>query len=612
MYGLLVGIGDFSARISLDLLNKVKSDHTEIASVLKKDQFFAISFKPTPQPHFVSLCHSNDGQVSVLLDGYIILRDTIGSKTDHLQKLANEISREGVIDAMKHVVSGAFNIVISFKNGNFYLLNDILGSIPIFSLVTKSGHLLSTNIDLILRLKLVDKEVDLTALAEIIYFNYTLNNRTPVKNLNQLPPSSIVYSKNQSTKIEKYGCDLYPYNFDILSKREILDQLSVRMQLSCERISSISGLTANLQSAGFDSRLITATWPDMVDLKCFTYGNYDSVEVAIAKMVADKKGSGFVHVRPKGDEIANNLENIFKAVDNFIYPDRYFISMVMAKQGYNSVLDGYLGDVVFGGTYFTQDKFVTRNKYSRFITTFRDYNVSVQSLGEISEALYKDMLRFRDSQFHNYFNKSVSKGFIDTKPDILNDIYLDVESISKHTDSLAILFRSYKIANRARMAIVKQGSNCRQFVEVFYPFTNDYDLIKYAFSIPPSQLSFRRLYIELYKTHFEKFANIPIGSSKLPLKQSSFLHKWSMILSNYGFNFPFIDAKLKQLKPSPNNWAAWLDESEIMRVKTTQLLSNRSICNLENIENLLTDISLKKTKGNGKLYHIAAAAKWLD
>jgi hypothetical protein len=283
----------------------------------------------------------------------------------------------------------------------------------------------------------------------------------------------------------------------------------------------------------------------------------------------------------------------------------------MAADGFQTALDGFLGDVLLGGTYYTSDKyFSAKSKYLRYFTQFVDQTVSRVGMDVIVEALYQEILELWD-------NHDLEKYLIDDfiamidreKGNILQDIYEELNRLRPDNDSCAILFRNFKLLNRGFHAIVQQGVMSRQHIQVFYPFTNDFNLLEQLLKIRPTVTAYRKHYIRLFRKNFKHYADIPISSSMLPIRKAPFFHKLSEILMKKNASFPMLTGKKVGVNYNYNLWHSWLRESALLRDKAAGILCENGI-GTNHIQETLENIRNNSEIGSGKLFHLAGIARW--
>jgi hypothetical protein len=196
------------------------------------------------------------------------------------------------------------------------------------------------------------------------------------------------------------------------------------------------------------------------------------------------------------------------------------------------------------------------------------------------------------------------------RPEIVSDIRASLERVRAADDSTAITLRNFLIASRGLHAIGLQGVLCREHVEVYYPFTNDVQLLSTLLQLPPTRLAYRRFYIELFRRRYPKFAALPVDSSGLPLRRGPLAHKWAVLLRGMGIAIPGLRSVVSAQHVPPVHWGAWLQQSETLRQALAGFFAESPLVNRSKLDSLLTGLARGDELGGGKLPQIAAISRW--
>jgi asparagine synthetase B (glutamine-hydrolysing) len=584
---------------------------------VKEDDLVLMLWAPSSGDASPTVVWTDDGNLGLAIDGYLITESLNAqpSLAGHLRVLAEAIRRHGTVRGLQAVVAGAFNLlVIDRERGSVSVVNDRMGAIPLYYARTNEGCLFSTNPVLLVSTGLIPKDVDYTACAEWAYFGYTIGERHFLKAIKVFPRASVLQwdRKAHTATWEHAGVD--PLSIPPTADRADVGEVAERFSAACHRLHALGGRTAHLQSAGMDSRLILAAWPAEQALPCYTYGSLASTEVAIAETIAQIRGSSFTHVRPSGEQVADTLDAMFAANGLLVYPDRFLSARSIRGQGSDRVLDGFLGDVFLGGSFYSSDRFFSLlSRCGRYLTLFKDQKVSAIGLDRIAEVLVDEISEVRDeASLAKYLTDDAVARLKAEQPTIAQDIYQELKSLSPADDSLAILFRNFKVANRCLHAIAQQGVMSRQFLQVYYPFTNDVPFLDYLLTLRPHVTAYRKLYLNLFRRRYRAYAEALYGGSLLPLRRSALAHKWSAISMSSKVSLPLITGKLPGHSLNWNNWQLWLRESRPLRDKVSQWLCDTGIGEKERVAATMSQVASGDTQGSGKVFHLAAIGKWLS
>jgi hypothetical protein len=450
--------------------------------------------------------------------------------------------------------------------------------------------------------------------AEWAFAGSTIGDRYMLKGIKvAYPHTSFIWDSKSSSGQFKQNDDS-PWDIVPSMKIPTIDQLADSFIEGCKRLSAVEPLPAHFQSSGKDSRLILAAWPNGYNPPCYTYGDPESLEVGIARSVAKLRGSEWIHVWLDGDEVAENLTNLFNASGMIIWPDRYFSARQMQKDGHTWVTDGYWGGVqTHPGGYDCDRYFSLISRIARWFTVFIDQKVSSIGLDRIAETLTGYLLETH--LVIEFLSDFVSEEFIaelsKQKSQIKNDVYEELKRLVPPNDSLAILWRKYISSNRGLRQHAQQGVMCRSFINVYYPYCGDLNHHRLQLRVKPSVSAYDRQLIILYRKRFPEYADIPYGSSLLPLRVSPFRSKLSRILISSGRQIPLLTGETGGRARDANSWVVWLKKSQALRENAADFLREGGIINEKAIAKTFDDISTGKKKGTGQIFHLASLAKWI-
>jgi len=580
---------------------------------VKIARFTPLSF--TQDPGFV---WSKDRKLAVCVDGYILTNKVnIGANlTKHIRSFANTCSEEGFSSGLRTIISGTYTlVVVDVASSQCYVANDHVGSLPLYYSELNNGWLLCTNPVALAQTGLINNQLDMLACAEWIYAGSTIGDRYMLKDIKLAFPHTSFRWDSSNARGQFEGNDNSPWDITPSKTVPTVDQLADSFIEGCKRLSTIEPRPAHFQSSGKDSRLILASWPYEYNPQCYTYGDPESLEVDIARSIADLRGSKWIHVWLDGDEVAKNLTNLFNACGMIIWPDRYFSARQMQKDGYTWVTDGYWGGIqIHPGGYDSNRYFSLIAKIAGYATMFIDQKVSTIGLDQITEKLTNYLLE--SHRVHAHLGDFVSTDFITElskqKSQIKQDVYNELKRLVPSNDSLAILWRKYISSNRGPHQHAQQGVMCRSFINVYYPFCGDLDHHRLQLQVKPRVSAYNRQLIKLYRRRFPKYADLPYGDTHLPLKTSAFRSKIGIKLISKGIRIPFLAGNTGGRERDANSWGTWLRNSQTLRDNTTELLRDGGIINEKDIANTFKAIASGTKAGTGQVFHLASIGKWIS
>jgi len=615
VYSLFVALGSAAASLAHGNLRRIAGLDTSSESTVVRIGSDFLALISTPAGNGRILAHSDPAnEDQLLVDGYISLGDTAAdTNTSVLPRLSRKLRNEGIKSALKDVTAGSYNLVYANANTKTYsIVSDTIGSLPLYYSPVDGGLVASTSPVTLMATGLVSDRPDWKAFASWLHFGYTIGSRSLNHNIHVFPGGSCLRWQDCHSKI-------IPIADKLNSRIPTLQNPDTSVVASfvrnaCKRVQLVEGETAHLQSAGMDSRLLLAAWPDDSNPPCFTYGRDDSTELGIAKQVARTRGSAFKHVWPNGDEVADSLDHMFRSNGFMVYPDRYLISKKIRGDGYSNILDGFLGDVLLGGSYFRNDRdFSVIGRLARFATIFHDISISKTGLDSISRTLVKDISGPRTiGEKFPFLSEEFAREIDKYQSCLIEDVADECRRLIPENDSLGLLYRNFLTENRGLHAIAQQGVMCRSHVRPLYPFTNDRELFDTCLEFTPESTAYGRFYIRLFKEHFPDYAKIAYGDSMIALKHSPLTHGIYKLLAQSEA------ALFKQKKPffkssvSPNNWSLWLKNSDKLRDKLSADLSKSHIIDTNSLDAFITKIKVGERTGGGELLHLASIAKWFS
>ena len=550
------------------------------------------------------------------VDGYLYTYTAPrqASLVDQVKAFANTCRRDGYEAATRSIAGGTFNlVVVDLARSCCHVTTDHIGSLTLYHSQVDGGWLLSTNPVALVRSGIIDREPDMTAMAEWAYIGYTIGDRFLLKGIKIVPPfTSFHWEPEKAGGHFEENADS-PWRILPEGRGPSPETLTDAFIESCQRIAILEPRPAHFQSAGKDSRFILASWPKGYNPPCYTYGDIDSHEVGIARSVAELRGSKWSHVWLDGDEVTPDLGELFSRTGLMVFPDRLLAARQVHSDGYEGVLDGYLGGVFNGAGYLDCDGYFSLlARLAKYITIFVDQSVSKIGRDRIAEAILDSILEVRDDFV---LRECLSEEFVARLraewPNILDDLRVQVDRFTPANDSLAALWNNLVLANRSAHAIIQQKVISRSFLNVYCPFSGDVDFHRMQRRIPPEAAAYDRIYIQMYRRRYPDYGKLLYGSSLIPLTRPPLLHKWSNILMSKGVSIPFLTGNPKGRERDANSWNKWLRQSRLMRETALAFLREGGILDEENGARSIDAIRVGARRGSGKVFHLAGIAKWL-
>ncbi|PHZ58383.1 hypothetical protein CRG86_010150 [Photobacterium leiognathi] len=306
------------------------------------------------------------------------------------------------------------------------------------------------------------------SINQYINIGYIMGDSTLFESVNRILPSRIIsIDSNSLSKKEKLYWRWSENRRVKISYDEAVDLVHTKFQNSVDRsIQGKSKISLTL-SGGLDSRALLAAVKNSkhkVDICCFTFGEENCEDIKIASDVATLAGvkhikkqlinDNWLSLRKNGLRITDGMENIIHMHGLSVVEDIISHS--------EHVLNGYLGDLVFGGSWLHEGYLGSEN-----LIEFAN-----KKLGELADKKTLEDSYFEHSSTDPYFIFNRGVRFTSYGSDLTSD----------------------------KLNIIK-------------PFM-DVDLIDLLYSLPDSWRLNGRIYQDmLIKYYPEYFENIPWQST---------------------------------------------------------------------------------------------------
>jgi hypothetical protein len=97
----------------------------------------------------------------------------------------------------------------------------------------------------------------------------------------------------------------------------------------------------------------------------------------------------------------------------------------------------------------------------------------------------------------------------------------------------------------------------------------------------------------------------------IPIRRPVLNHKLSTMLLSKNFSIPYLTGSPHGRVRDPNGWSIWLEESGKLREYVQSCLASAGMLDKSRADVYFRNIASGKTKGGGKLFHLASIAKWM-
>lgn len=615
MHGLVVALGSAACLLTRDtVVHHLGAPAAEAFHLLADEAGARMAvLSPPGRGTEPTVAWSPRRALGLGLSGYLLIDSALPANR-HPQQFLGAVERRGLEAALRDVVAGSFNLaVVDRVRDQVLIANDIVGSVALYYAPVPGG-VIATTIPGLLRLgDLLPAELDWTGVAELIQLGHTIGDRYPIAGVRRLHAASILCWDGRAARLDIRVTDRDPTRLAVDPGRPDLDDLADLVEAACRRLTRLDGPIANLQSGGFDSRLVLAAWPRAETLPCYSYGPPDLADVVVAARLADVRGSSFCRVPLPAHEVAEAFDDMAAFGGAPVYPNRYLAARRLHQDRFVAAVDGLMGDALMGGTSFKyQHRFSRSGRYLKPLHRFVDGSVrriGLDALTAIVLDSYTDASA--EAWAGRHLRADVAARLAGARTEIQQDIWRELNHLAPDQDSAALLLRRFRMRSRSANGIRQQGIFTRRFVHVYYPFATDVPLLDAFFRVKPQVTAFHRNQIRLFRRRYPAYAEVPYAKSLLPLDRSGLLHEWGPGLYRRGLHLPPLEPRLAGVRPDHDEWHEWLQLSPSLRERVGALLPAIGLAEPAHLQSKLKDIEHGRERGAGELVHLAALAHLL-
>ncbi len=465
---------------------------------------------PEPQP-----IYNEDKTLCIFMDGEIF--DYAGYKEELKQKGHNfcvdndpefclhlyEEQGDKFVDRL----NGSFVIVIvDVKSQRVVVVNDRYGLRPLYYAEKDERLLFGSEVKAILEDNTFKKEINDEAVAEFFTFGQLLGNKTFFKDIDILPPASILKWENGNISIEPYWEFKYDEKAPTYPEEYYVEELVRLFKQAVERRLKGDHRFAVFLSGGGDSRAVLAAIDEKhcpVTAITFSFPNIDS-SPKIAKRIAQLKGASYREFKIIRDFFVDYARKFIYITDGMISP--VHASHISLLDGYRAAVDigisGWEPETTFKGEF-------SEKKMSNVETILELYDILYKRCNIISKEILLDLFS------NSYYKKIEDFAFENIKKEINK---LGNKYIANKNDCFLFLNREQ------RLFLLADSISIRSAVENRLPF-RDYDLIDFALGIPPELRYDYHIYFKFLKRLSPELFNIPVSPAGTKISVPVLLYK---------------------------------------------------------------------------------------
>jgi asparagine synthase (glutamine-hydrolysing) len=185
-------------------------------------------------------------------------------------------------------LDGSFALaILDLRSQEILLVTDRFNSRPLFYALHGYGSLVfASQVSTVLRHPKVYRDIDRSALFELLHFQRVLGAKTLHKSVRKVPTGSFLRYREGKTSVTSYFQVRYrPEN---KPESHWIKEMSWVMRRAAERVTRGDHRFGMLLSGGLDSRMVLAA--SERELHCFTFGDFKNQEYLKAEKIALAKG----------------------------------------------------------------------------------------------------------------------------------------------------------------------------------------------------------------------------------------------------------------------------------------------------------------------------------
>ncbi len=241
-----------------------------------------------------------------------------------IEKLKEEFNNDNIpellLSAYHHYgwdfllqIKGWFNIIFyDAPKRTLWLITDRFGYKLLYYTQLKDTFIFASEIKGILAHPHFQRELNPAAISDYIFFNYTLGDRTSIKNIYRLPPAACWRWDGKSLIKKEYWSIKNLISLPQISLKRTLEEGHILFKkIVNELTDDIDEKYALTLTGGFDGRTILAVLPPEKsnNFYTFTFGIKDNIDTIIARRAA--KRVNYTHLEIElGEEFHKNFDEL--------------------------------------------------------------------------------------------------------------------------------------------------------------------------------------------------------------------------------------------------------------------------------------------------------------
>jgi len=399
-------------------------------------------------------------------------------------------------------LNGAFVVAIwNQEKRELILVNDRLGLRPIYYAFYKGFFSFASGVRALLVDLALSRIVDPVAIAQMLTFEYPLDNRTLLTQVKLLLPASILTFHNGKVDIKSYWQLRFKDDYEFQKTEEVyIEGLIYHIRKAVTR-QAPGDLPAGINlSGGLDSRLLLGLLSEDMEkesLTAYSWGIPGCDDVRIGRELAHVAGVQHHFLELKADYLPYVVDNAVKLTDG-MESCIHIHALANLKDQAKHVRLLYSG--------YLMDSLISPDATRNWFANYDDDTVR----GILFDDLNKEYL-FAYSEHEKLFTKRFHIKFKDEFLDSFDKVMAEAKA--------NLLFdwqNNLELLQRQRRFTENGNEIMRSQVITRTPFC-DNELVEYALAIPPGLRLNQYIYIKTIARAFNKLAKVPWENTGYPL-----------------------------------------------------------------------------------------------
>ncbi|PJE01553.1 MAG: hypothetical protein CK427_10405 [Leptospira sp.] len=418
------------------------------------------------------------------------------SDSNHLLK---DLSISNPIEFLNSIAGGLYSIwILDKKNNKLYASTENFGATALYWKATETSILLSNN------QFALNSECNFDEMSsfEFLIYGYLPLSDSLFALTKRLQPNKLIMIDLKTIKLmlvdKKSFAYLAPKN-RYSNQDEILEKMQKAFQEYFERIMNLDSFFG--LSGGYDSRLIAAYLKN-TNSHAIHYMNSDLLERKAASLTAKLSNLPLqMEIFPEEAPTLyhDNMRYQYLSISSFEYSHVLHLQENAKLSNAKFYVDGYIGDTIFGGTYFE-----AKRKNIFYLLKYLFFQESKDE--PLPEDIHEWNKIISDREILDY-----SKMDFLPKDSIKNHIELKTKevlgSIKENIYTKEDLMEKWKHVTRARCMISMGPTGINLFMPACVPFL-DNKILEICLNTTKNLRSMDRLYNLFWKKYFLEYAKI--------------------------------------------------------------------------------------------------------